>query len=49
MKKTFSVNRFNNEVNKITKGMTRRNKKTVRCLMLYKCLVYEAKTNKKGN
>lgn len=47
--KTFSVTRFNKETEKATTGMTKQAKKNVRCLMLYRCLVYETKSNKKGN
>lgn len=48
--KTFSVNRFNREVEKHTKFYNLNKKETAkfRALTLYRCLVY-SNTNKKGN
>lgn len=38
MSKTFKVNRFNKEIEKVTKGMSKQAKANVRVVMLYRCL-----------
>ena len=43
MSKTFSVNRFNREVNKTIKNATKNEKANFRMAMLYKALCYSVK------
>ena len=49
MSKTFNIKRFNSIMKKETKNMTRDGRANYVMVMLYKSLVYEINSNKKGN